>query len=79
MRTMVACGAAALAIGLGAAPAQAELFRCTGPDGKTIFTDKKDACPGAEPFEPSVPGDHVGRTPKRPLSALDEQLEARAT
>jgi hypothetical protein len=50
---MVACGAAALAIGLGAAPAQAELFRCTGPDGKTIFTDKKDACPGAEPFEPS--------------------------
>jgi hypothetical protein len=33
--------------------ARAELFRCTGPDGKTIFTDQKHNCPGAEPSEPT--------------------------
>ena len=32
---------------------------------------------GPEPFEPSVPGEDVGRKPKRPLSAVDERLEAR--
>jgi hypothetical protein len=53
MRSMVVCGAAALAIWFGAASARAELFRCTGPDGKTIYTDQKDSCPGADPFEPS--------------------------
>jgi Domain of unknown function (DUF4124) len=53
MRSMVAWGAALLAFSLGAAPAQAELFRCTGPDGKTVYTDQKDTCPGADPFEPS--------------------------
>ncbi len=37
-----------------AAPASAELFRCTGPDGKTIFTDQKGVCPDAESFEPDV-------------------------
>ena len=31
----------------------AELFRCVGPDGKTIFTDQKHMCPGSEPSEPS--------------------------
>jgi hypothetical protein len=45
--------ASALTVSLLAAAADAELFRCTGPDGQTIFTDQKDTCPGAEPFEPS--------------------------
>jgi Domain of unknown function (DUF4124) len=40
-------------LGLLASPAGAELFRCTTPDGQTVFTDKKGTCPGAEPFEPS--------------------------
>jgi len=45
--------ACALTVSLLAAAADAELFRCTGPDGRTIFTDQKDTCPGADPFEPS--------------------------
>jgi len=31
---------------------RADLLRCTGPDGKTIYTDSKALCPEAEPFEP---------------------------
>jgi hypothetical protein len=42
-----------LAFALPAAVARAELFRCTGPDGKTIFTDQKHTCPDAEPSEPA--------------------------
>jgi hypothetical protein len=38
---------------LVATPGSAELFRCTGPDGKTIFTDQQGACPDADPYEPS--------------------------
>jgi hypothetical protein len=34
--------------------ARAELLRCTGPDGKTIYTDDKSVCPEAEPFEPAA-------------------------
>jgi hypothetical protein len=40
-------------IALAGSAAHAELFRCTGPDGKTIFTDQKHTCPGAEPTEPT--------------------------
>ena len=36
-----------------AAPAAADLLRCKGPDGKVIYTDKADVCPGADPFEPT--------------------------
>jgi uncharacterized protein DUF4124 len=36
-----------------ATAAHAELFRCTGPDGKTIYTDQKQTCPGAEASEPA--------------------------
>jgi Domain of unknown function (DUF4124) len=42
-----------LALALPVTAARAELFRCTGPDGKTIFTDSKHTCPGAEPSEPA--------------------------
>jgi len=34
------------------APASAELYRCTGPDGRTIYTDNRATCPGAEEHEP---------------------------
>jgi uncharacterized protein DUF4124 len=65
MRSMVACVAAVCAVWLGAAPARAELFRCTGPDGKTVYTDQKDTCPGADPFEPSGVV-HKAETPAPP-------------
>jgi hypothetical protein len=42
-----------LAVSLCATAARGELFRCTGPDGKVIFTDQKQNCPGAEPSEPT--------------------------
>ena len=29
--------------------ASADLFRCTAVDGKVVFTDREDACPGAAP------------------------------
>lgn len=37
-----------------AAPSAAELFRCTGPDGETIFTDQRGVCPNEESFEPDA-------------------------
>jgi len=36
-----------------ATAAHAELYRCTGRDGATIFTDQKKNCPGAEASEPA--------------------------
>jgi hypothetical protein len=33
--------------------ARAELFRCTGPDGKPVYTDQKHTCPGSDPSEPT--------------------------
>ncbi len=36
-----------------ATAAHAELFRCTGPDGKPVYTDQKHTCPGAEASEPA--------------------------
>jgi len=71
MRSMVACVAAVFAVWLGAAPARAELFRCTGPDGKTIYTDQKDTCPGADPFEPSGVV-HKADTPAPPTQRTGE-------
>ena len=37
-----------------ALPASAELFKCRGPDGRMIFTDQKEQCPGADPFTPEA-------------------------
>ncbi len=53
MRIRSAAITALFAVPLLATHAHAELFRCTGPDGKTIFTDQKHTCPGAEASEPS--------------------------
>ena len=29
-------------------PASADFYRCTGPDGRTIYTDNRATCPGAK-------------------------------
>jgi hypothetical protein len=42
--TAAAAGASGLAT--------AELYRCTGPDGRIVFTDNRATCPGAEEHEP---------------------------
>jgi len=43
----------AIAVAMGApGPAAAEFYRCTGPDGRAIFTDNPAACPGAKEHEP---------------------------
>ena len=49
------CGALSAALlGSAFAPeARADLLRCKGPDGRTIYTDDAAVCPGAEPFEPA--------------------------
>jgi hypothetical protein len=45
--------AASLAlVALDAERGAAELFRCTGPDGKTVFTDDKSVCPNADQYQP---------------------------
>ena len=62
--------------------ARAELFRCTGPDGKTIYTDQKQACPGAEPSEPSgvvhrtETPESAPAAPSRELRTPDAESEA---
>ena len=43
----------AAALVAGPIAGHAELFRCVGPDGKTVYTDQKSTCPGAEPSQPS--------------------------
>ena len=44
---------AALAAAVAAAPAAAEMYRCTGPDGRPLYTSDASACPGAKRHEPS--------------------------
>jgi hypothetical protein len=45
--------ALALATALAAGRARADLLRCTGPDGRTIYTDDKSLCPDSARYEPS--------------------------
>lgn len=44
-----ACGALVI---VWAGALRADLLRCKGPDGRTIYTDDKSRCPGVDPFEP---------------------------
>ena len=91
-RRLHALGVAGIALGAGlgvsllvASPTAAELFRCTGPDGRTTFSDNPAACPGAKPHESrariqSVPSSD--RPPPAPparsrgAAAIERQLEA---
>jgi hypothetical protein len=48
-------GLLAAAAWLGTTPAsqvRADLLRCTGPDGRTVYTDDKSVCPAATPYQP---------------------------
>ena len=61
---------AMLAVPALATAAHAELFRCTRPDGKPIFTDRKANCPGAEASEPAGVVHHA-ETPESPAPKAD--------
>jgi hypothetical protein len=61
--------AAGLALALDAERSAAELFRCTGPDGRTVFTDDKSVCPQAESYEPKA---EVQSSGSRPASRAAE-------
>ena len=62
---------ALLAVPALAGTADAELFRCTGRDGKPIFTDQKRTCPGADASAPEGVVHHAETpTPRRPEADL---------
>ena len=76
--------------GLWLAPcaATAELYKCRGPDGKTLFTSDRSQCPGATAHEPSG---RVQRSQSSPAAAappsarpaararaVDDEAEAQA-
>lgn len=74
-----------LAGGLGATAA-AEMYRCQGPDGRTLFTGDPSQCPGAAPFEPErdvqraesarVPEPERSTRRSAPPAGLDEAARA---
>jgi hypothetical protein len=47
------------------AAGRAELYKCRGPDGKTLFTSDRSQCPGAEVHEPSGRVQRSGPAPAR--------------
>ena len=70
---------------LASAPAQAELYRCVGADGKVSFTDNPGACGDARVHEPAdviqnVPAVPPPAAPRRPAASrrLQQQAEADA-
>jgi hypothetical protein len=79
-----------LAVGLWLAPsaASAELYKCQGADGKTLFTSDRSQCPGASAHEPtgniqrSQPSPAAASAPlsARPARAraTDDEAEAQA-
>lgn len=69
---------ALLAVTALATAAHAELFRCTGPDGKTIYTDQKHTCPGADASEPAGVV-HRAETPEGPKRDADVVPAARSS
>lgn len=42
-----------LALAFLATPAAAEMYRCKGPDGRTLYTSDQSQCPGARKHEPA--------------------------
>jgi len=90
---MMRRSALVLAVGLGLALAagavRAELYKCQGPDGKTLFTSDHSQCPGAEVHQPSghlqrarssapppASAPTPSKRPARPATAVDDQAEA---
>lgn len=67
---------------LCATPGAAELLRCKGPEGKTIYTDDRSLCPGARPFEPkgevqTDASSPAARSGEDPLSIRRRRAEQR--
>ncbi len=85
MRIRAIAVAAVWAAGLAVAPlATADLYRCKGPDGRTVFSDNPAACPGATPHQPrgrvqSVPSaarpTAVDRAASQQKAALRQEAE----
>jgi hypothetical protein len=66
--------ALAAALAAPAAPAGAEIYRCQGPDGKTVYSSDPAACPGTLPHAPErslqrVGGGSRGADPAAPAPA----------
>ena len=79
----------AVGIGLVAGAARADLYKCQGADGKTLFTSDRSQCPGAEAHQPSghLQRAHSSSAPPAPApppsthpasSAADDEAEAQA-
>ncbi len=70
--------AVALAVGLAAAPALAEIFVCTGPDGSKRYVSDASQCPGAQKHELTgqvqrAAGASAPQQSRGPLSAIGGQ------
>jgi hypothetical protein len=65
-RWLLGAAASLALVGLDAEPGAAELFRCTGPDGKTVFTDDKSLCPQSEQYRPKGAVQSGGGQPASP-------------
>ena len=54
----------ALALALGSGAANADMYKCPGPDGETLYTSDASQCPGASAHVPdgSVQRGHSGRS-----------------
>jgi hypothetical protein len=76
-------------VACGASVAHAEMFRCEGPGGGTIYTSDRSKCPRAEPHQSSgriqrsIGAGEARTRPERPApssparrAAIDEEAEA---
>jgi hypothetical protein len=87
MRTAVGLLAVILLV---PAAGRAELYKCRGPDGKTLFTSDRSQCPGAEAHQPSgslqrsgasaapAPRPAAAARPAARRAAPDDEIEAQA-
>ncbi|NNL64888.1 MAG: DUF4124 domain-containing protein [Myxococcales bacterium] len=57
-----------------AAPASAEIYRCTGPDGEVLFTSDRSECPGQEAHRST--GRVQSLSPASPAPVEDEPRPA---
>jgi Domain of unknown function (DUF4124) len=60
------------AFALAGSPAAAEIYRCTGADGKTLFTADAAACPGAQRHAPTREVQRVGPAQGAEADAAEE-------
>ena len=84
-RSLAALSLAAAALVVAPA-ASADLYRCTRPDGRIVFTDNTQACPQARKHEPTGVVQHIQNAPPRATrpaalggsASLSQQAEASA-